>query len=86
MMKKRVFITGATGNMGWATVQEFMSRLDRFDVMVLARDFVLTRHSSSKLDSALVYSKIRDFCLTTKISSVDLHRFLLAMRVLSYST
>ena len=37
-MKKRVFITGATGNMGWATVQEFMSRLDRFDVTVLARD------------------------------------------------
>ena len=38
MMKKRVFITGATGHMGWATVQEFMSRLDRFDVTVLARD------------------------------------------------
>ena len=37
-MKKRVFITGATGHMGWATVQEFMSRLDRFDVTVLARD------------------------------------------------
>lgn len=48
MMKKRVFITGATGNMGWATVQEFMSRLDRFDVMVLARDFVLTRHNPNK--------------------------------------
>ena len=28
-MKKRVFITGATGHMGWATIQEFMSRLDR---------------------------------------------------------
>ena len=36
MTKKRVFITGATGHMGWATVQEFMSRLDRFDVTVLA--------------------------------------------------
>jgi NAD(P)-dependent dehydrogenase (short-subunit alcohol dehydrogenase family) len=38
MTKKRVFITGATGHMGWATLQEFMGRLDRFDVTVLARD------------------------------------------------
>ena len=37
MMKKRVFITGATGTMGWAGLQEFMQRLDRFDITVLAR-------------------------------------------------
>ena len=37
MMKKRVFLTGATGTMGWAGLQEFMQRLDRFDITILAR-------------------------------------------------
>lgn len=36
-MKRRIFITGATGTMGWAGLQEFMKRLDRFDITVLAR-------------------------------------------------
>lgn len=36
-MKKRIFLTGATGTMGWAGLQELMERLDRFDVTILAR-------------------------------------------------
>ena len=37
-MKKTVFITGATGNMGWAGFQELYRRKDRFDIRILARD------------------------------------------------
>ena len=36
--KKTVFLTGATGNMGWAGFQELYGRKDRFDIRVLARD------------------------------------------------
>lgn len=35
---KKVFLTGATGNMGFATLKEFMGRCDRFALTVLARD------------------------------------------------
>ncbi len=35
--KRRVFLTGATGVMGMAAMKEFMGRLDRFDLIVLAR-------------------------------------------------
>ena len=38
IMKKTVFITGATGNMGWAGFQELYRRKDRFDIRILARD------------------------------------------------
>ena len=37
-MKKTVFLTGATGNMGWAGFQELYRRKDRFDIRLLARD------------------------------------------------
>ncbi len=37
MERKTVFLTGATGNMGWAGFQELHSRSDRFVVRVLAR-------------------------------------------------
>ena len=36
-MKKVVFLTGATGNMGWAGFQELYRKKDRFRIRVLAR-------------------------------------------------
>lgn len=36
-MKKRIFLTGATGSMGWAGLQELLKKQDRFDLTVLAR-------------------------------------------------
>lgn len=38
MEKKTVFLTGATGNMGWAGFQELYSRKERFNIRILARD------------------------------------------------
>ncbi len=38
MAKKTVFLTGGTGNMGWAGFQELYKRKDRFDLRLLARD------------------------------------------------
>ena len=38
MAKKTVFLTGATGNMGWAGFQELYARKERFDIRILARD------------------------------------------------
>ena len=35
--KKTVFLTGATGNMGWAGFKELYSRKDEFDIRILAR-------------------------------------------------
>ena len=37
MAKKKVFITGATGNMGGAALKELLGRRDRFDIVLLAR-------------------------------------------------
>lgn len=37
-MKKTVFLTGGTGNMGWAGFQELYARKERFDIRLLARD------------------------------------------------
>ncbi len=37
-MKKTVFMTGGTGNMGWAGFKELYARRDRFNIRLLARD------------------------------------------------
>lgn len=47
-MKKRVFLTGATGVMGGATLNELLSRGDKFDVTVLVRDSKRNRHLMAK--------------------------------------
>lgn len=36
-MKKRIFLTGATGTMGWAGLQELLNYPDQYDITVLAR-------------------------------------------------
>ena len=36
-MKKTVFMTGATGNMGFAGFKELFARRDRFNIRLLAR-------------------------------------------------
>ena len=35
--KKKVFLTGGTGTMGWAAVQEFLQHTDRFELTLLAQ-------------------------------------------------
>lgn len=47
MKKTTVFLTGGTGNMGWAGFQELYKRKDRFDIRLLARD---SRKNHKKLD------------------------------------
>lgn len=37
MSKKRIFLTGATGNMGFSTFKELLDRRDRFQIAILAR-------------------------------------------------
>ena len=36
-MKKTIFLTGATGNMGWAGFKELYARKDEFNIRILAR-------------------------------------------------
>ena len=47
-MKKRIFLTGATGVMGSATLDELLSRGDKFDVTVLVRDSKNNRRKMAK--------------------------------------
>lgn len=52
-MKKRVFLTGATGVMGSAGLDELMACGDRFDVSVLVRDTRLNRRKMAKYGDAI---------------------------------
>ena len=47
-MKKRVFLTGATGVMGTATMAELLARSDKFDITVLALDSKKNRKKLAK--------------------------------------
>ena len=47
-MKKTIFLTGATGVMGAAGLQELSKKLDRFNVTVLARDSKINRKKLSR--------------------------------------
>ena len=38
MKKQRVFVTGATGGMGFASLKEMLKDTDKQDIVILARD------------------------------------------------
>lgn len=48
-MKKRIFLTGATGLMGWATLQELLKKSDKFDITVLVRNSKTNREKMAPL-------------------------------------
>ena len=51
LTKKTVFLTGATGNMGWAGFQELYKRKEKFDIRILARDSKKNRKKLRKYTS-----------------------------------
>lgn len=64
-MKKTVFLTGATGSMGSATLTELLERRDRFNIVLLAHD---TRHGRKFLRRyrkepgvKIVWGDLRDY-------------------------
>ncbi len=54
-MKKTVFLTGATGLMGWAGLQELLKQPDDYNVVVLARD---SKKNRRKLDPIMDRVKV----------------------------
>ena len=48
-MKKRIFLTGATGTMGWAGLQELLTRPDNYDITILARPSAKNRRKLKPL-------------------------------------
>ena len=52
-MKKRVFLTGATGVMGSAGLGELVARRDKFDITVLVRDTKRNRAKMAKWGDAV---------------------------------
>lgn len=56
MTKKKVCVTGATGTMGMATMRELCRRLDRFEVVALARN---SKTNHKKLASFLALEGVR---------------------------
>ena len=59
MERKIVFLTGATGNMGWAGFQELHERADRVVVRVLARPSKKNRKNPSEELMRQVAEEIR---------------------------
>lgn len=49
MTKKNIFLTGATGTMGWAGLQEFLKRKEHFNLTILAR------HSKKNIEKLAPY-------------------------------
>lgn len=46
--KKKVFLTGATGNMGWGGLMELLKRKDRFDITILVRPSKVNKKKLAK--------------------------------------
>ena len=62
-MKKRIFLTGATGIMGSATLNELLSRDNKFDVTVLVRDTKRNRQKMAKYGDKIriVWGDLTDY-------------------------
>ena len=52
-MKRRIFLTGATGVMGTAGLNELFARRDRFDITVLVRDSKVNRKKMARFGDAI---------------------------------
>jgi thioester reductase-like protein len=64
MTKKTVFITGVTGSMGGAGLNELLRRRDRFDLVTLVRPSAVNKKN------CVSCSKSPDFALYGEISPV----------------
>lgn len=53
MHKKNIFLTGATGIMGWAGLQELLTRTDRFNITVLARPSKVNRQKLAPYENQI---------------------------------
>ncbi|MDR6639509.1 NAD-dependent epimerase/dehydratase family protein [Paenarthrobacter nitroguajacolicus] len=64
-MKKKIFLTGATGNWGQYILREFAQRADRFDVTALvlptAKDTAIIRNFEGMENLRVVYGDVTDY-------------------------
>lgn len=55
-IKKRIFLTGATGNMGFGAMKEILSRGERFDLTILVRE---SKKNRKKLKPYLTHPSLK---------------------------